>query len=184
MKKTVNVAIGGRSFILDEDSHEKLRTYLDRFRASIASSEGADEVMDEVEMRIADLFKEKLRAKEVVDIRMVDEVIAVMGLPDSSTEDQEAENTVSSKPKKKFYRDADSKVIFGVCSGIATYFDIDVVLVRIVAVVALIFGSAGGWIYLIVTLVAPKADTAVRRCELRGIPATAENIRIYSSNKN
>ena len=58
MKKTVNVAIGGCSFVIDEDACNVISTYLDRFKAAIGESSSSTEVMDELENRIADLLKE------------------------------------------------------------------------------------------------------------------------------
>ena len=81
MKKTVNVAIGGRSFILDEDAYNALSSYLDSFKAGVGQN-GRSEVMDELEMRIADLFRDRLNGREVVDIEIVKGVIAQLGMPD------------------------------------------------------------------------------------------------------
>lgn len=87
------------------------------------------------------------------------------------------------KPAKKFYRDLDGNMLGGVCSGIATYFNIDVVIVRIIFVVALILGSAGFWVYLVICIIAPAARTATEKCELRGIPPTEENLKQFSEKK-
>ena len=81
---------------------------------------------------------------------------------------------------RKLYRDMDNKSVAGVCSGLAQYFDIDVTLVRIVMLVALICGSAGFWIYVILWIAVPKADTPAKKCELRGIPPTAENMSRFA----
>jgi phage shock protein PspC (stress-responsive transcriptional regulator) len=64
--------------------------------------------------------------------------------------------------------------------GIALFLNVDVVLIRIIFLIALICGSAGFWIYLIILIAAPEARTAVEKCELRGIPATAENIKRFT----
>ena len=64
MKKTVNVAIGGCSFIIDEDAYIALDNYLDRFRTAMNDSAGGDDVMEELESRIADLMKQKLVSRD------------------------------------------------------------------------------------------------------------------------
>jgi phage shock protein PspC (stress-responsive transcriptional regulator) len=56
---------------------------------------------------------------------------------------------------KKFYRSRTDRKIWGVCGGIAKYFDVDPTIVRIVAVASLICGSLGFWIYIIMALVVP-----------------------------
>lgn len=189
MKKTVNVAIGGRSFIIDEDAYNALGKYLDDFRKGLdnskdGSASAAPEVMEELEMRIADLFREKLNGREVVDIAIVDNVVAQLGMPDWKCEESHTGNDCGTRTTtKKFFRDTDDKVIGGVCSGLALYLNIDVVIVRILFFVALIFGTAGFWIYIFICIIAPAARTAAEKCELRGIPATAENIRRFSNGK-
>ena len=70
MKKTVNVAIGGCSFVIDEDAYRTIDTYLEDYRTSIASPEQSGKVMDELESRIADLLKAELGSRQVVDQRM------------------------------------------------------------------------------------------------------------------
>lgn len=193
MKKTISAAIGGRNFILDEDAYQATRTYLDDFRYSLDNSGNSTsgqtaEVMDELEMRISDLFKEKLKGREVVDLGIVRSVTEQLGMPDSrepgAGESAGTRGQEPVKPVRRFYRDMDGKALGGVCSGLALYLNIDVVLIRILFVVALLLGSAGFWIYLIFCIIAPAARTATEKCELRGIPATAENIRRFSNNKN
>ena len=84
------------------------------------------------------------------------------------------------RPARKLFRDPDGKKIGGVCSGIALFLNVDVVLIRVIFLIALICGSAGFWIYLIILIAAPEARTAAEKCELRGIPATAENIKRFT----
>lgn len=198
MKKTMNVAIGGRSFILEEDAYNALNSYLDSYRAGLeGSGNGAPEVMEEIEMRIADLFRERMRGREVVDLATVRGVIAQLGMPDWKAEGlggnfsqdtgksrQDTGHDAAGTPVKKFYRNLDGNMLGGVCSGIAVYFNIDVVIVRIIFVVALLMGTAGFWIYLVICIIAPAARTATEKCELRGIPPTEENLRMFSGGKS
>lgn len=194
MKKTLNVAIGGCSFTIDEDAYMALESYLDSFKAGLESSSSSSQVMDELEMRIADLLKVQIGRREVIDLNMVNSVLNQIGpvaprpqQTNANAEEQKQEDTYSGQQHqnavRKFYRDAENKRIAGVCSGLALYLNIDVTLVRIVFLVALICGSAGFWIYLVLWIVAPEARTAAEKCELRGIPATAENIRRFTENR-
>lgn len=190
MKKTVSVAIGGRNFILDESAYNALGTYLDSFRAGIRNSgdsSSCPEVMEELEMRIADLFAEKLKGREVVDMSIAGSVIEQLGMPDWTISPEDNGGRQPKEDRKghvrRFFRDTDNRLIGGVCSGLSSYMNVDVVLIRIIFVVALLLGSAGFWIYVIIWLIAPAARTAVQKCELRGIPATAENIRRFSKTR-
>jgi Putative stress-responsive transcriptional regulator len=206
MKKVVNVGIGKRTFTIDEDAYNRLNAYLNAFKQRTKMGFQAGEVMDELEMRIADLFSQELKPGEVVDIELVNKVISQLGMPDSD-EDASKESfgnsnpsgsngsngydgaydftgnaggKYSDEPVHRFYRDPRNCAIGGVCSGIAAYFNIDIVLVRVLMCVLLLCASAGFWIYIIFWIVAPKADTAAKQCELRGLPVTAENLRRFT----
>jgi len=183
MKKTVNAAIGGCSFILDEDAYIALDNYLDRFRRAMNDSAGGDDVMEELEGRIADLMKQKLVSREVVNLKIVEEIIAQIGYPEGYNEGNKTINEENMNAPRKFFRDSEDKKIAGVCSGLALYLGIDVVFVRIIFLVALICGTAGFWAYIIFWVVAPETRTAVEKCELRGLPPTAENIRRFTTNQ-
>ena len=192
MKKTINVAIGGCSFTIDDDAYKALEEYRDSFKAGLDNSSSSNEVMDELEMRIADLLKEKIGKREVIDKNMVDAVLNQIGpistrtvRSEESTSQQDGQQyrPGNQETVRKFYRDAEGKKIAGVCSGLALYLNIDVTLVRIIFLVAFLCGSAGFWIYIVLWIVAPEARTAAEKCELRGIPATAENIRRFTENR-
>lgn len=193
MKKTINVAIGGCSFTIDEDAYNTLDDYLNRFKAAIDDSATSSQVMDELEVKIADELKWKLGGRQVVDLAMTEQVIGQLGYPEGYTEKSQEEATgpenntgsdevrkYNENPVRKLYRDTDDKKIAGVCSGLALFLGVDVVLIRVIFLVALICGSAGFWIYLVIWIAAPEARTAAEKCELRGIPATAENIRRFT----
>lgn len=193
MKKVVNVGIGGSSFVVDEDAYQRLDLYLERFRNGMDARE-ASEVMEDVEQRIAELFMEYTNGRsEVVSLAIVERVITQLGYPEdggetstsNSRENKEAYHYtgVGEKPRKRYYRDPDDKMIGGVCSGLAAYFDVDVVLFRIVAIVALICGSVGFWVYLILWIAVPLARTATEKLEMRGLPVTADNLRRFSGRR-
>ncbi len=193
MKKTINVAIGGCSFTIDEDAYNTLDEYLERFKAAIKKTGGSMNVYDELEVRIADLLKGRLGARQVIDLTMAQEVIGQLGYPEgydkteesgtAGTDEYHYSGTDGEKPVRKLFRDPDDKKLAGVCSGLALFLGVDVVLIRVIFLVALICGSAGFWIYLVIWIAAPEAKTATEKCELRGIPANAENIRRFTEGK-
>lgn len=191
MKTTISAAVGGYNFIFDNDAFARLSDYLDMFRKALDPI-GAQEVMDELEMRIADLFRERLGGKEVVDLHIVDSVISQLGLPGG---DQYRESEPSSKaetPKNGFpignggriMRDPDDRRLGGVCSGLAHYFSVDVTLIRILFLLAFVMGTAGFWIYVTLWIIVPEAKTAAEKCELHGLEVNAENIRRFTSTSN
>lgn len=183
MKKTINAAIGGCSFTIDEDAYNRLEEYLDSFMAGLDGSTGSKTAADELEIRIADLLKEKLGKREVVDLGIVNAVLNQTGPVSTERKEREERSEYCDENRervRKFFRDRDGKKIAGVCSGLALYLNIDATIIRIIFLVAFICGAAGFWIYLVLWIVAPEARTAAEKCELRGIPATAENIRRFS----
>lgn len=191
MKKVVNVGLGGSSFVIDEDAYQKLDKYLEKFRERTKMGVQTGDVMEDLEQRIAELFSESLRGgQEVVNITLVNKIIAQLGMPDGeAAEDDFSSTSYSSNSKresdygnivKKLYRDPDSRTIGGVCGGLALYTNVDIVLVRVLFIVSLFMGGVGFWAYIIFWLVAPLATTAAQKCEMRGIPVTAENLRKYS----
>ena len=188
MKKTINVAIGGCSFTIDEDAYDTLNDYLERFRSALDSNSKNADVMEELEGRIADLLKARLGGRQVIDLSMAQAVIGEIGYPEgykaqerpSSEDEYHYSGSDGERPARKLFRDPDGKRIAGVCSGIALFLGVDVTLIRVIFLVAFICGSAGFWIYLVIWIAAPEARTAAEKCELRGIPANAENIRRFT----
>jgi phage shock protein C len=63
--------------------------------------------------------------------------------------------------ERKFYRSRNNRVIWGVCGGLAKYFNIDPTLVRVLAVASLFVGSLGFWVYIIMTLVVPVESSGI-----------------------
>lgn len=180
MKKVITAGVGGRSFTINEDAYGRLESYLNLFRAHVREV-GTQEVMDELESRIAELFYEEVGdGARVVDLELVEKVISQLGMPDGS-DSSAAEDPV--KAVRKLYRDTDDVRIAGVCSGLALYFGIDTALVRILMLVALIAGSVGFWLYVILWIAVPKAVTPAQKCELRGLAPTAGNLSKFSSYK-
>lgn len=199
MKKVVNVGIGGKSFVMEEDAYAKLKNYLDRFRTNAKMGIQTKEVMDDLEGRIAEIFSESLNSyQDVINMGMVNKVIGQLGMPDGEPfidgdagqgagsrheSDGDSFTNYFNRPVRKLYRDPMNKSLGGVCSGLAIYFGLDTLLVRILFVIAFFMGSAGFWIYMILWVAVPLANTPVRKCEMYGLPVTAENLRRFANMK-
>ena len=185
MKKTLNIGIGGKSFIIDEDAHARLQSYLDTFRSRLTDEQGS-EVMNDIEARIAELLLSNLGSgQQSVSLALVNRITAQLGMPDGKPEfetdiETYKEETTMSNPVKKLYLDVEDRKIGGVCSGLAAYFDIDVTLIRILFLAAFFCGGFGFWLYIIIWIVAPKALTPAQKCELRGWEANAENMAKFT----
>ena len=184
MKKTVTINLNGLVFYMDDDAYVRLHTYLEKLNNWFRNKEGAEEIIVDIEIRIAELFEEKVKpGVGVVTLPMVEEVIKIMGEPEEF-EDPEAsfdketkETGMYYKVPKRLYRDIDDRVFGGVCSGIAAYFDIDVVLVRVIFGI-LPFLSVGVIIpvYIVLWIAVPPAVTTAQKLQMRGEPINISNI--------
>lgn len=159
MKKTLNVDIGSTAFTLDEDAYYTLNSYYDDIRSRLYDSD-VQEVMDDVESRTADIFRESLSfPSQVVGIDLVRRAIAIIGSaqnfgekryePDSRDDDSKG------GVKKKLSRSRSDKMIGGVCGGMADYFDIDPTIVRLLMCLLLIPGGLGLAAYVVMWIVIP-----------------------------
>ena len=188
MKKTVSAAIGSTNFIIDEDAYSRLDSYLKAFRSRLQGGADNQEVMADLENRIAELLSASLNGeRRVVDIRLIDDVIARIGMPDGSTftsaspGGESSSSSVFTDPAvHKLFRDPDHRSIGGVCSGLAAYFNIDVTLVRIIFLLLLLVIGGGLWIYLVLWIIVPKAKTPTEKCQLRGLEPTYDNLSKFT----
>jgi VCBS repeat-containing protein len=181
MNKTVNINIGGLFFHIDEDAYQKLSKYFDAIKRSLSNSSGKEEIMKDIEMRVAELFTERQKSdKHVINTKDVDEVVAIMGQPedyriDVDTEPAQSLNYVTTG-RKKLYRDEDRGMIGGVCKGLGHYFGIDSVWIRLLFLI-LFFGFGTGLIaYLVLWIAMPKAVTTSEKLEMTGEPVTISSI--------
>ena len=183
MNKTVNINIGGLFFHIDEDAYQKLSRYFDAIKRSLSNSSGKDEIMKDIEMRVAELLTEKQKSdKHVINNKDVDEVVAIMGQPedyiidDDATQTNNFENTTSSK-RKKLYRDEERGLIGGVCTGLGHYFGIDAVWIKVLFLIFVFAGFGTGIVaYFVLWVATPKASTTSEKLEMTGEPVTISNI--------
>jgi phage shock protein PspC (stress-responsive transcriptional regulator) len=174
----MTVNLGGMVYHIDDDAYDKLKIYLDKVRRELNSVEGGEEIYGDIEMRIAELFSEKLKNnKQVITLKEVEEVIEMMGDPEDISGTSKGSGYRSgSHHYKRMYRDSDNRIIGGVCSGLAAYWRIDPTIVRLIFILLAIFGMAGVLIYLILWIVLPEATTVAQKLEMRGEAVNLSNI--------
>jgi phage shock protein PspC (stress-responsive transcriptional regulator) len=180
MNKTVNINIGGLFFHIDEDAYQKLTRYFEAIKRSLSNSSGKDEIMKDIEMRVAELLTEKQKSdKHVINNKDVDEVIVIMGQPEDYRIDDDSTETSAETyyPKrKKLYRDKDRGLIGGVATGLSHYLGIDAVWIKILFLVFIPAGGSGIIAYLVFWIATPKAVTTSEKLEMTGEPVTISNI--------
>ena len=157
MKEAINANIGQQVFTLDRDAYDRLTIYLNDVRRRIASD--TEEVMNDIEIRIAEILREELpSAMMVVTLAMVERAIARIGAP----KDFGAENNYSTTNNENdmrnrvLRRSRTDRSIAGVCGGLANYFGIDSTILRIVMLCLIIFGGMSLWVYIIMWLLIPE----------------------------
>ena len=192
MKKTLTINLGGIVYHIDDDAYRLLDNYLSNLKHYFRKQEGAEEIVDDIEMRIAELFAEKVtEGKQVITVSDVEEIIARVGKPedfgiaDEDTDSQKRTEQASSanqsntqtSAQRRWFRDPDNKLLGGVAAGVAAYFGWDITLVRILMII-LVFVPYCPMIilYVIGWLVIPEARTAAEKLSMRGEAVTIENI--------
>jgi phage shock protein PspC (stress-responsive transcriptional regulator) len=181
MKKTFTINISGIIFHIDEDAYEKLSIYLETIKGYFTNSEGKEEIVADIESRIAEILQGKItESKQVINIEDIGEVIKIMGEPEqigaANGADTHQAKTAEKKARRRLYRDPDSKVLGGVCGGIGAYFNIDPVWIRVAFVVALFLFGSGPLLYIILWIIIPEAVTTAEKLEMRGEPVNISNI--------
>ncbi len=182
MNKTVTVNIGGIVFHIDENAYDKFKKYLESIRSHFTQSEGRDEIMQDIESRIAEMFQEKIKdSKHVITLEDVDQVTTQMGKPeqfgdeDGSSPDENAP-IPDYNGKRRLYRNPDDKLLGGVCSGIANYFDIDTVWIRLLFVIPLLIFGSGFFLYILLWIIIPEAKTTAEKLQMKGEKVNISNI--------
>lgn len=187
MKKTVNINLAGTFFHIDEDAFGKLSRYLDAIKKSISDPIGGDEIIRDIEARIAELFSEKLeRNTQVVSIKELDVIITIMGQPedyimDENSFEEEASKSDVSKNKpsnhKQLFRDIDNKFVAGVCSGLGHYLGLDAVWVRLFWILLTGFTSGFGvFAYILFWILVRGAETTSEKLKMTGEAINISNI--------
>lgn len=186
MQKTLTINISGIIFHIEEDAYDSLSKYLLTIKGYFSKTDGGNEIMSDIEARIAELLQSKINvAKQVILLSDVEYVMNIMGKPEEFGGEQSKEESKTTeeqtsqtqeKIKRRLFRNPDEKAIGGVCSGLAAYFDIDIVWVRLAMFLLVFFGGVSLWVYLILWIVIPEAKTTAEKLAMRGESANINTI--------
>lgn len=187
MKKTITVNIKGLSFTIEEDAYEVLQKYLSRLSSAFEGQMGGEDIIEDLEIRIAELFNAKLNeSKTVIEMIDVREVLTTLGEPEEMINDVENDDeeeysahdsSRNTSNEKRLFRDEENAVLGGVCAGIANYFNLDVVVIRIIFAVILLFGGFGIPLYIILWIAIPRAKNTIDRLRMKGRPINVETVK-------
>ncbi len=201
MDKTYNISLGGFAFMIDEVAYNSLKRYLSDIKVSLRNSPGVDEIIYDVEYRMAELLRQKMMGREVVNPSDVAFLVETMGQPEDFYNEEFLDDepsagsggrtyTKSGIGVKKLFRDPDDKMLGGVCSGIAHYIGVDAVWVRLFLVLMpfldfIFLGISTGMLiftYIILWLIIPLAKTTSDKLQMRGEPVNVDSIKDFFGN--
>jgi phage shock protein C len=193
MQRIIQITIGGRVIPIEELAYAKLSDYIDSLERQFATEEGKDEIILDIETRIAELFATKLESgAHAIDQTDVQMVIGTLGNA-SELEDEPLQNrrrghthhqyNAAPPPPydytpRRLYRNPYDRILGGVCSGIANYFDIDTVLVRLIFAILFFTVGIGLLAYILAWIIVPAARTPQEFQYMTGAPSPSfENIK-------
>jgi len=185
MNKTIIININGIVFHIEEDAYEVLKGYMTDVKRHFMNSADSLEITTDIENRIAEMFNELLARenKQVIVEQDVKEVITQMGtVEDFEKSEQDTEPSFTNTyyntgATRRLFRDPDNRLVAGVCSGIANYFDINAVWIRLAFALIFLAGGAGIIIYIILWIVIPKAMTRADRMAMKGEKQNLEGFK-------
>ncbi len=198
MKKVISINIGGSIFQVEEDAFDKLNAYLNELKKHFSTNPEGNEIITDIENRIAELLRSKINAfKAAITIEDVNEVTSSMGAPKdfaggeettgettSQKTESKTNSTSSEYQQSRIYRDPDSRIIGGVCSGLGHYFKIDPLWIRLFFVIfsitilkVVFFGFSPVLVYIILWIIIPEAKTTAEKLQMRKEQINIDNIQ-------
>ena len=188
MMETQSISLGNLLFQMELPAFQRLSHYLDDLRGVLHGTDGAEEIVKEVEYRVAELFQEALSGTQrAVNLADVERACGQLGDPSDFKEDADAtgpetEGRFSAdqgheeKHRRRWFRDGEDRVIAGVASGIAYRFGVDPIVIRALFIAMVIFTGTGLLFYIILAAIMPVAKTASDRLAMKGDPVTLSSI--------
>ena len=202
MKKNITINLCGRLFQIDEDAYEMLQQYIESLRSSFGREEGGDEIVDDIEARIAELFDElRQQGIEAITIDHVKDIITRIGRPEELTGNDNVndnhndngnnghrydsfrsaaqdviDNVRARTAGKRLYRNPKDKMLTGVCSGLAAYTNTDPVIWRLLFVLLVLFYGIGIISYIVLSLIVPEAHKPEDLLQMEGRDVTPQNL--------
>lgn len=178
MNKTIIININGIVFHIEEDAYEVLRSYMTEVKRHFAYSPDSEEIVTDIENRLAEMFNERLAAdqKQVIVLADVQFVTGTMGNVNEFDIDDEVDDRFS-KSGRKLFRDEDDKILGGVCAGLGHYFSVEPRWIRLLAIIFIFIGGIGLPVYIILWIIMPAAVTRADKMAMKGEPINIQNFK-------
>ena len=197
MKEVKKCSISGVAFTMDIDAYETLDAYLESLKKSYKETPDGTEIVADIEARIAELILTEQDNTRVVEMPLIQHIIAQMGSAEDISDESSDRDLQYETPRipRRLYRDTENAKLGGVCAGIGKYFDIDPVWVRLTLFLPMLLSCFGGipflfWFgpvfgnlfgiflicYFIMWFAVPAARSARQKLEMNGEKITAQSI--------
>lgn len=201
MNEVKKCSISGIAFTMSIDAYNALRRYLDTLKERYDKESDGEEIIADIEARIAELILSTHDNNQVVERPLIENIIAQLGSAEAISEESatEGERPTQNEPRipRRLYRDMENAKLGGVCSGVARYFDIDPVWIRLAMFIPLLItpfsGISAVWLslsaicgnlfgvfiltYLVLWFAIPAARSPRQRLEMSGEKITEQSIR-------
>lgn len=198
MKTTENISLGGLAFTIEADAYAELNKYIEEISGCFRNDPCGNEIVEDIEVRISELLKEKCSEGTVVSLAMVEDIKTRIGDPkelgeqESETTAEDPQSDESQKQAResfrdrRVYRDMDNRMLGGVCAGLGEYFNLDKVIFRVLFLIFFVLGFIDGdqglfmisfVAYLILWIAIPAARTVEQKCEMRRKPINLEGFK-------
>ncbi len=185
MKEITRIHLAKTPYDIELDAKEVLQKYLSEIKQMM----GSEDTMYEIEARMVELLGERgVQNNGIITMSDVEDLRSKMGLPkefsdSESNEDSQADLTSSNSPAKRLMRDTDNAIFGGVCAGIAAYWGINPLWVRLLFIISpfITFGTAL-LVYIIIWISLPEAKTAAEKLQMRGEPVTLDSLKKAANN--
>lgn len=179
MNITINVNLAGQHFYFDQAAKVKLEIYFEEIKSYFTDESFLQELMTDVEARIAELLNDiRLDSNQVITVQHIENVIQIMGESNSFKIDEEKTQSQSeTKAIRKLFRDPDDRFLGGVASGVSHYFGLQVSWVRLIWLLLGLF-SWGGFsiLYIALWIFVPIAKTTSEKFMMKGEPINLSNL--------
>lgn len=184
MNKTIIININGIIFHIEEDAYEILKSYMTGIKKHFAGTDDSLEITTDIENRIAEMFSDLLKneGKQVIVTADVSTVILQMGTiedfsTEATTDTSFTPNFSDNYTERRLFRDPEDHLIGGVAAGIANYFGVEAVWIRLVFVVTLFGAGSGFLVYIILWAIIPRANTRAEKMAMKGERADLQGFK-------
>ena len=178
MNKTIIININGIVFHIEEDAYEVLRSYMTEVKRHFAYSPDSEEIVTDIENRLAEMFHERLDVdhKQVIVLADVQFVTGKMGNVNDFEIDEDEEDTFS-RSGRKLFRGTEDRILGGVCAGLGHFFRVEPRWIRLLAILFIFLGGIGLPVYIILWIIMPAAVSRADKMAMKGEPINLQNFK-------